>query len=117
MVVKSKEAIDEFMFLSEQLKSQISENQAVLMGKLHILLRSAAALLCKERFKHAIIIHELVNIPFTIFTMESISLGISFWLGVINENPELESAVLTEITKCWEISILTHQGIFSKSLK
>lgn len=86
------------------------------IGELRDILRRAAALLCRAKADGCAIAHHLVSIPFTIFTNQSIKLGISLWLGVINENPRLESTILTEIAQNWEMTVRNHVGAFSDKL-
>jgi phosphatidylinositol 4-kinase len=75
-------------------------------------LRNASTLLCRDMEIQPAIIHFLVGIPFQIFTKESIKFGISVWLGVIHENPETESRILTEIAEAWERTVSRRKGIF-----
>ncbi|KAL8950214.1 MAG: hypothetical protein Q9222_003743 [Ikaeria aurantiellina] len=51
------------------------------------------------------------------FTKQSIRLGISLWLGVINENPLMESRILVEVAEEWESSIRSRIGAFSSKLQ
>lgn len=80
-------------------------------------LRRAAALLCKAQMDQSALVHHLVSIPFVMFTKQSIKLGVSLWLGVINENPRMESRILTEIAEQWEITVLRRIGAFSSKLQ
>ena len=77
------------------------------------ILRRAAAVLCTSKRSQTAIVHHLVSIPFEIFDKDSIKLGISLWLGVIHENPRMESRILTEIALAWERIIDRKIGIFS----
>jgi phosphatidylinositol 4-kinase len=81
------------------------------------ILRRAAALLCSGREVQPSIVSHLVNIPFQLFTIESINMGISLWLGVIHENPKTESRTLVEVAQAWERTIRRKQGIFNPSFK
>ncbi|KAK5460850.1 Phosphatidylinositol 4-kinase stt4 [Exophiala xenobiotica] len=80
-------------------------------------LRRAAALLCQSKKSQTAIVHYLVNIPFHIFTKESIKLGISLWLGIIHENPRMEPRILTEVAQAWEKTIDRKNGIFSPGFR
>ncbi|KAI0135195.1 hypothetical protein F4814DRAFT_400132 [Daldinia grandis] len=80
------------------------------------ILRRAAALLCRSGRDESAITHYLVSIPFKIFTKESINFGVSLWLGVINENPRMESRILAEIAQQWEIAIHNKLGLFNPTL-
>jgi phosphatidylinositol 4-kinase len=81
------------------------------------ILRRAAALLCSGREVQPSIVSHLVNIPFQLFTIESINMGISLWLGVIHENPKTGSRMLVEVAQAWERTIHRKQGIFNPSFK
>jgi phosphatidylinositol 4-kinase len=93
------------------------EKQFPSFGELRDTLRRAAALLCRAKLDHCAIVHYLVSVPFIIFTNQSIKLGISLWLGVINENPRLESAVMAEIAQNWEMTVRNRIGAFSERLQ
>jgi phosphatidylinositol 4-kinase len=80
------------------------------------ILRRAAALLCRSDHDACSIVRYLVSIPFAMFTKQSIKLGISLWLGVMNENPRMEPRILAEIVQRWESSIHKRQGLFSPSI-
>ena len=81
------------------------------------ILRRAAALLCKVQERNCGVVQSIVEIPFTIFTKQSIKFGIALWLGIINENPCMESRLLAEIAHYWEASIYGGMGVFSRDLK
>lgn len=80
-------------------------------------LRRAAALLCKARIDQSALVHHLVGIPYTSFTKQSIKLGVSLWLGVINENPRMESRILVEVAERWESTVHRRVGAFSSKLQ
>ncbi|KAK2768778.1 phosphatidylinositol-4- kinase [Arachnomyces sp. PD_36] len=75
-------------------------------------LRRAASLLCSSNDGQPTIIYHLVDIPFQIFSKDSINLGISLWLGVIHENPYTEPRILTEVAQAWERTINRKLGMF-----
>lgn len=75
-------------------------------------LRRAASLLCSSNDGQPSIVYHLVDIPFQIFSKESINLGISLWLGVIHENPYTEPRILTEVAQAWERTINRRLGMF-----
>ncbi|CAG8981691.1 hypothetical protein HYALB_00006563 [Hymenoscyphus albidus] len=83
------------------------------IGELRDILRRAAALLCRSKTDECAIVHHLVAIPFGVFTKQSIQLGISLWLGVINENPRMEPRILMEIAQQWELTIHRRIGVFN----
>jgi phosphatidylinositol 4-kinase len=53
-----------------------------------------------------------VGIPFAVFTKPSIKLGVSLWMGIINENPRMSTRVLMEIASNWENTVRRGVGIF-----
>ncbi|KAL8848816.1 MAG: hypothetical protein Q9221_006194 [Calogaya cf. arnoldii] len=87
------------------------------IGEMRDTLRRAAALLCRARTDQSALVHHLVDVPFTTFTKQSIKLGISLWLGVINENPQMESRILTEVAEQWEGTVKNRIGAFSGKLQ
>lgn len=100
----------------QELESLISQHRKVSIDLPRNLLRKTAALLCNhEDFEPSIISH-LVNVPFHLFTKDSIKMGISLWLGVINENPETEPRLIAEIAQAWERTIHRRKGLFDPSL-
>lgn len=80
-------------------------------------LHSAAASLCRSREAQTSIITHIVNIPFRKFTKESIKLGVSLWLGVMQENPLTESRILVDVAHAWERTIDIGLGIFDPDFK
>ncbi|KAJ5097583.1 hypothetical protein N7456_008304 [Penicillium angulare] len=78
-------------------------------------LRRAAALICSSSKPRLSVVHYLVALPFQIFTKEIIKLGVSLWLGVIHENPNIEPRVLAEVVEAWEGSIQRRKGLFDTS--
>ncbi|KAL3463767.1 hypothetical protein BJX64DRAFT_256130 [Aspergillus heterothallicus] len=81
-------------------------------------LQRAASLLCGGGASSlTAITHHLVSLPFQIFSKESINVGVSLWLGVIHENPELEPKILFKVVEEWESTIIRRQGLFDPSLK
>ncbi|KAI5866458.1 hypothetical protein GGS23DRAFT_550772 [Durotheca rogersii] len=86
------------------------------LHELRDILRRAAALLCRSEKDESAITHYLVSIPFGIFTKESINFGVSLWLGVMNENPRMQSRLLVEIAQQWEAVIHKKLGLFNPTL-
>ncbi|KAK4245632.1 hypothetical protein C7999DRAFT_42852 [Corynascus novoguineensis] len=99
-----------------QTEKRILSRMATSHADVRDVLRRAAALLCRTTQDECSIVHYLVSIPFAMFTKQSIKLGISLWLGVMNENPRLEPRVLAEIVHRWETSVQKRQGLFSPSI-
>ncbi|KAK2880029.1 hypothetical protein FQN49_000635 [Arthroderma sp. PD_2] len=99
------------------LEKQIRTEKHMSLDLPRHILRRTAALLCNTDASHPAIIAHLVNIPFQIFTKESIRMGIALWLGVINEKPAMESRILVEVVQAWERTIRRKQGIFDPNFK
>ncbi|KAI1002791.1 Phosphatidylinositol 4-kinase [Podosphaera aphanis] len=95
------------------LDAHIREHKYICFGDIRNVLRRAAALLYRAENDQCVIVHHLVRIPFNLFTKTSIKLGISLWLGVMNENPRMESRLLMEIAQHWEETIHRRVGLFN----
>ena len=93
------------------------EGKFVSIAELRDILRRAAALLCKTTLDQCAIVQHLVGIPFAVFTKQSIKLGISLWLGVINENPRMEPRIVAVIAERWEETVRNRTGVFSDKLQ
>lgn len=95
------------------LETRIKSHKFVPISELRDILRRAAALLCRSKEDECGIVQYLVSVPFGIFTNQSVKLGISLWLGVINENPRMESRILIEIAQQWESTVNRKMGVFN----
>ncbi|KAF5697833.1 phosphatidylinositol 4-kinase [Fusarium mundagurra] len=98
------------------IEARILSKKSTSITEVRDILRRAAALLCRTSKDEAAVAHHLVSIPFALFTKQSINLGVSLWLGVINENPRQESRLLNEIVQQWEFSLTRKVGLFSPTL-
>ncbi|CCU76309.1 phosphatidylinositol 3-kinase 3 [Blumeria hordei DH14] len=98
-----------------RLETQIQEQKSISLAEIRDILRRAATLLYRNCGSGCAIVYYLVSIPFSLFTEESIKLGISLWLGVMNENPQIGPRILTEIAQNWETSIHKRLGVFKSS--
>ncbi|KAK0628135.1 hypothetical protein B0T17DRAFT_141564 [Bombardia bombarda] len=98
------------------IERRILDRKTTPIADVRDILRRAAALLCRSEHDESSIIHYLVSIPFAMFTKQSIKLGVSLWLGVINENPRTEPRILVEIAQQWEFSIQKKLGLFSPTI-
>ncbi|KAJ4173624.1 phosphatidylinositol-4- kinase [Fusarium falciforme] len=87
------------------IEARILSKKSAAITEVRDILRRAAALLCRTEKDEAAIAHYLVSIPFALFTKQSIKLGVSLWLGVMNENPRLEPKLLNEIAQQWEFTL------------
>ncbi|KAH6898896.1 hypothetical protein B0T10DRAFT_122905 [Thelonectria olida] len=97
-------------------EARILSKKSTSINEVRDILRRAAALLCRTDRDESAVAHYLVSIPFALFTKQSIKLGVSLWLGVINENPKLESKLLNEIIQQWEFTLGRKVGLFSPAL-
>jgi phosphatidylinositol 4-kinase len=110
---KAEQEFHDAVTVLGHLETRIRNHKFVPIGELRDILRRAAALLCRSKEDECGIVQYLVSIPFGIFTNQSINLGISLWLGVINENPRMEPRILVEIAQQWESTVNRRIGIFN----
>ena len=99
------------------LAQRVRNHEPVSFPELRDRLRDAAGVLSQNASGRTSLISDLVSIPFTIFTKQSINLGISLWLSVVKENPSLESRILLEIAAGWESSVRLKKGFFDSSVQ
>jgi len=111
----SADIVDEAQATLAEIENKTSLHGTIPLHELKHVLRRAAALLCRSKSSQTAIVHYLVQIPFGVFTKDSVKMGISLWLGVIHENPRMEPRILTEIAQAWEDTIDRRVGIFSLS--
>ncbi|ODA81921.1 hypothetical protein RJ55_00426 [Drechmeria coniospora] len=97
-------------------EARILSKKATSLAEVRDILRRAAALLCRGREDESAVARHLVSIPFSLFTKQSIKLGVSLWLGVMNENPRLESRLLNDVAQQWEFTITRRVGLFNPAL-
>ncbi|KAI2814833.1 hypothetical protein CBS115989_8198 [Aspergillus niger] len=95
-----------------QLYARLKSGEVVPTVAVRDALRQAAGLLCSDNDPSAFLAQFLVQIPFEIFSKESMDIGISLWLGVMHENPRVESKILVEVIGSWEKSIQRRKGLF-----
>lgn len=99
------------------MESRTLAHKHVSIGEIRDVLRRAGALLCSSEKDQTAIVHHLVGIPFAVFTKQSIKLGISLWMGVIKENPRMESRIFVEIAENWENTVRKRRGLFDRRLR
>lgn len=102
--------------LLTRLQQRAIEGKYIAIGELRDLLRRAAAVLCRTSEERCEIVEHLVSIPFSIFSKQSIKLGVSLWLGVIHENPCMEPTIMAYVAQAWHKSIRRRIGAFSPKL-
>ena len=110
--LSDNESADAITALSH-IEKRILSRKITPLSDVQNILRRAAALLCRSERDECSIVHYLVSIPFAMFTKPSIKLGVSLWLGVMNENPRMEPRILTEMAQQWEFSVQRKLGLFS----
>ncbi|RFU75600.1 phosphatidylinositol 4-kinase [Trichoderma arundinaceum] len=98
------------------IEARILSKKSTSLNEVREILRRAAALLCRGGKDESAVARYLVNIPFALFTKQSIKLGVSLWLGVMNENPRLEPKLLNSIAQQWELTISRKVGLFHPAL-
>ncbi|KAK6070060.1 phosphatidylinositol 3 [Seiridium cupressi] len=98
------------------IESRLAVKKATPLSEVREILRRAAALLCRSSKDESAVTHYLVSIPFAMFTKDSLKLGVSLWLGVMNENPRMEPRLLAEIAQQWEFTIQKRLGLFNPAL-
>jgi phosphatidylinositol 4-kinase len=108
--------MDDAGALLADIESRTLNHKIVPIAELRDALRRAGALLCRTRKDHGAIVQHLVGIPFSVFTKQSIKLGISLWMGVIKENARMESRIFIEIARNWETTVRARRGLFSRQL-
>ena len=99
------------------LAKRLRDHEVVSFSEVRDTLRNAAGVLTRNSSDRTPLIADLVGVPFQIFSKQSINFGISLWLGIVKENPSLESRVLVEIAAGWESSVRLRRGFFNTSLQ
>ena len=112
----SGQGVDDQAMLAH-LQRQTANREPVFNREMRDIFRRATALLCRSDHDQCAIVQHLIRAPFAIFTKQSIKLGISLWLGVINENPRMESRILAVLAESWETTVHNRVGVFSRRLE
>ncbi|KAK7206285.1 hypothetical protein BZA70DRAFT_256117 [Myxozyma melibiosi] len=95
------------------LQDRVSKKRFVSIAELREgLLRTAEFILECKKYS-AELVHYVVHIPFMVFSKQSIKLGVSLWLWLLNEAPQLQSRILAEIALGFEWSIRRREGLYS----
>lgn len=115
-IVDGDEPVEEDAAALKRLSQRLKTHGQVSFGEVREILRNAAGSLSRNAADRVALIQDIVAIPFALFTKQSINLGISLWLGIIKENPSLESRILVEVAAGWEASVRLRKGFFSTSL-
>lgn len=112
IVLAYENVIQETKSSLAELENIISQGHHVSLLTVRDRLRKAASLLCQFSTTPATVVSYLVNIPFQIFTEDSINMGVSLWLGVIHENRKAEPRIVSEVAEAWEGTMERKLGIF-----
>jgi len=99
------------------MEARIMNKEDVPLSELRAGLRRAATILCRAANSHYSIVALFVRLPFLAFSKTTIKMGLTLWIGVLKENPKLESRILMEIIENWTISVNHKFGIFSPRLR
>ncbi|KAJ2903177.1 phosphatidylinositol 4-kinase [Zalerion maritima] len=97
------------------IESRLLQKKSTPFPQVRDILQRAATVLCSSQRDECAIVHHLVSIPFAMFNKRSIKLGVSLWLGVMNENARMEPRILSEIAQQWELTIQRKLGLFSST--
>lgn len=114
-LITNPDMADKLEFSLSQLYERSIDGQDITLPEVRNLLRQAAGLICSSSKPRLAVVHYIVALPFQIFTKEVIKLGVSLWLGVIHENPNIEPRILAEVVEAWERSIQRKKGLFDPS--
>ncbi|KAK5689044.1 Phosphatidylinositol 4-kinase stt4 [Elasticomyces elasticus] len=95
-----------------RLALRLKNQESVAFDVVRDILRDAAGLISNSVTDVTALIQDVVGIPFILFTKQAINLGLSLWLGIVKENPALETRILVEIAAGWESTILLGRGFF-----
>ena len=91
----------------------IHSGEVIDIGSTREILRLAASLLCRLKSgEEREIIRLFVKIPFDVFSKQMIRLGLSLWMGVMQENEFLAPAIITEVVFNWNQTVQQKKGIF-----
>lgn len=74
-------------------------------------------MLCRAAGTQNSVVALFVRLPFLTFSKSTMKMGLSLWIGVIKENPQLESRILIEIMENWITTIHHKVGLFSERLR
>ncbi|KAK9458641.1 uncharacterized protein V1516DRAFT_682228 [Lipomyces oligophaga] len=97
------------------IKEKLENKKFVSIAELREVLLSVSALIVQSEQYASELVYYVIYIPFKVFTKQSIRLGVSIWLWLLNEAPKLESLIIAEITLGFESTIRRHEGLYSRS--
>lgn len=100
-----------------ELSNRVRQNLSVPFAEVRETLRAAAAVVSSSQTSRTQLVTDLVGVPFRIFTKQAINFATSLWLGMVKDNPDLETRILAEIAAGWEASVRSRRGFFDSSLQ
>ncbi|KAK9458076.1 hypothetical protein V1511DRAFT_465025 [Dipodascopsis uninucleata] len=99
----------------ENMQEKVEQKKYVSIAELRETLLRAASFSLKNQKMSASLMKYVVSIPFMIFSKQSIKLGVSLWLWILNEASQLQSRLLGEILFRFEYSIRRSEGLYSRA--
>lgn len=99
-----------------QLKSVLlNPEKHALFSEVTELVGEIAAFMLIQDENLAELVRYLVEVPFTVLESSVMKTATNLWSTIMKEKPSVTILLLSQIAKCWEISIHLKQGIFSRS--
>lgn len=95
------------------IRSHLQNQHEILESDISSFLDMCSAILLLGKHNGSSLVHELVHIPFEIFTPFAIQSAVNIWLTLIKERSDLAHKLLMEICYCWIGSVDQHKGLFS----
>ncbi len=63
------------------------------------------------------VLHYLVALPMRSFTALGIAAAVDAWSWLVSERPDVEVALMSEVSDAWLWTIKARKGLFSDTLK
>ncbi|KAJ9125427.1 hypothetical protein QFC22_000388 [Naganishia vaughanmartiniae] len=102
--------------MTEALQTVRTGGPAMATPALRRLLLRATAVLISSPMIERDILHCLVALPMRTFTALGIAAGVDAWTWLVAERPDIEVALLSEISDEWEWTIQANRGLFSDTI-
>ena len=75
----------------------------------------SAALIIHGSIEASSLIHNVVHIPFEVFTSSTIKAAINIWSTIMKERSDLAHILLVDVGYCWMRTINENKGLYSRS--
>ncbi|KAK5780499.1 hypothetical protein RI543_002259 [Arxiozyma heterogenica] len=75
----------------------------------------AAANLVLDSYDISSLVHDVVFIPFEVFTSTTMKIATNVWLAIIKERPDLAHVLLANVCYFWMLGVDSQKGLFSRS--